>query len=151
MANRSDFPPKTLGLLVETVIGRGRNFTFRVKGNSMHPLIRNGDVITLMRASPEELVLGDVVAYVERWSGRLAVHRIIWKRRGAYYIKGDNAAGVVTISEPKAILGRVCTVMRRQRRVTIGLGHEGIMIALLSMVGFIARRLRHHCHRRLQQ
>lgn len=69
-----------------------------VKGRSMFPLLREGDIIFILRCSPEEIRTGDVVIYRSRYGGRLIIHRVIdikYKDGVRYFVtKGDNNPGV---------------------------------------------------------
>lgn len=64
-----------------------------VRGNSMYPLLREGDIILLSKKSPEEIKVGDIVVY-RSLKGNLIVHRVIGIElvNGVYYFKtkGDN-------------------------------------------------------------
>lgn len=64
-----------------------------VRGNSMYPLLREGDIIILSKKSPEEIKVGDIIVY-RSLKGNLIVHRVIGIElvNGVYYFKtkGDN-------------------------------------------------------------
>lgn len=64
-----------------------------VRGNSMYPLLREGDIIILTKKSPDEIKVGDVIVY-KSVKGNLIVHRVIevTNLNGVYYFKtkGDN-------------------------------------------------------------
>ena len=64
---------------VESEIKSGRRVKFRVKGNSMMPLLRNGkDEVVVGPYDKEELKLFDVILF--RQTDRYVLHRIIQKR-----------------------------------------------------------------------
>ena len=61
---------------VESEIKSGRSVKFRVKGNSMMPLLRNGkDEVVVGPYDKEELKLFDVILF--RQTDRYVLHRII--------------------------------------------------------------------------
>jgi signal peptidase len=64
-----------------------------VRGNSMYPLLREGDIIILSKKSPNEIKVGDIIVY-RSLRGSLIVHRVIEVEyvNGIYYFKtkGDN-------------------------------------------------------------
>jgi len=64
-----------------------------VRGRSMYPLLREGDVIFLEKKAPSEIEVGDVIVY-RSLKGGLIVHRVIRviNADGTYYFqtKGDN-------------------------------------------------------------
>ena len=118
--------------LLRAVFGKGLPFRFRAGGSSMHPFIRDGDVITL-HPLPENLPrLGDVVAYVQPQNGRLTVHRVVGKTGHSFLIRGDNLLDGDGAIPEVDILGYVTAVERDGKWVTFGLGSERRMIAFLS-------------------
>lgn len=64
-----------------------------VRGNSMYPLLREGDIIIIERKDPSEIKIGDIVVY-RSLRGGLIVHRVteIIVVDETYYFKtkGDN-------------------------------------------------------------
>lgn len=80
---------------VETEIEEGRSVRFRVKGNSMQPLLRDGlDEVVLYSCKADELRRLDVVLF--RYRGRHILHRIIGKEGDRFILQGD---GVCTFHE----------------------------------------------------
>ena len=61
-----------------------------VHGNSMFPILKNGDLVTIEKGN--QYNLGDVVAYFMVVDDKLKiiVHRIVLKRRDYLLTKGDN-------------------------------------------------------------
>ncbi|MGC8953921.1 MAG: signal peptidase I [Desulfurococcus sp.] len=63
-----------------------------VKGYSMLPTLREGDIVIVQKATPEAIRPGDVIIYST--GGKLIIHRVIKVviRNGEYYYvtKGDN-------------------------------------------------------------
>lgn len=64
-----------------------------VKGNSMLPLLREGDIVIITRVKPSEISIGDVIVF-KTFTGTLVIHRVIGitVEDGRYYYvtKGDN-------------------------------------------------------------
>lgn len=64
-----------------------------VKGYSMCPTLREGDLVFTYKPGPEDISIGDIIIYSTR-SGDLIVHRVvrIYKSGTTYYYitKGDN-------------------------------------------------------------
>ncbi|MEM1639222.1 MAG: signal peptidase I [Desulfurococcaceae archaeon] len=64
-----------------------------VKGKSMLPLLREGDIVFITRVKPSEINIGDVVVY-KTPMGTLIIHRVIGivvENNKYYYVtKGDN-------------------------------------------------------------
>ena len=72
---------------VESEIAAGRNVRFRVKGNSMYPLLRDSkDEVTLspLNCTPK---VNDIVLF--RYRGKHVLHRIISFDGDTYTIQGD--------------------------------------------------------------
>ena len=51
--------------LLQATLAEGAPFTFRARGSSMHPFIKDGDVITVSPLGEDSPGLGDVVAFVQ--------------------------------------------------------------------------------------
>ncbi|MEM0061234.1 MAG: signal peptidase I [Fervidicoccaceae archaeon] len=64
-----------------------------VKGNSMLPLLREGDIVFLHHVPPQDIAVGEVVVYQSIYGGYI-IHRvvsIIQTPTGIFYVtKGDN-------------------------------------------------------------
>jgi signal peptidase len=125
--------PVFIELLQET-LAKGVPFTFRARGSSMHPFIKDGDLITVSPLLREYLpAVGDVVAFIQREAETLVVHRVIAIKSNCYVTKGDGTTGVGDgpVSAPD-LLGLVTKVERNGKRVFIGLGLERRLIARLT-------------------
>lgn len=64
-----------------------------VKGKSMLPLLREGDIVFIARVKPHEINIGDVIVF-KTSAGTLVIHRVIGiaVENSRYYFvtKGDN-------------------------------------------------------------
>ncbi|MEM3346409.1 MAG: signal peptidase I, partial [Desulfurococcaceae archaeon] len=64
-----------------------------VKGESMFPLLREGDLVIIVRVKPEDIGVGDIIVF-RTPNGRLVVHRVIdvveVDGRKYYVTMGDN-------------------------------------------------------------
>lgn len=65
-----------------------------VKGNSMLPLLREGDVIFIVKSSPHEIKEGDIIVFWTPDNAMLIIHRVIkivkTDNTPHYVTKGDN-------------------------------------------------------------
>lgn len=120
-----------LELMLE-VLKRGVPFRFHAKGFSMSPFIKNGDLVTVFPLEDSGPVSGDVVAFIHPTTKKLAVHRIIGKKKGLFLVKGDNIPETDGLILRDDILGLVRRVEREGKRAFIGLGPERYIIALVS-------------------
>ena len=128
-------PGPALLELLRATLAKGMPFRFRAKGFSMDPFIRDGDVITVSALSEGSPGLGDVVAFVQKETPKLAVHRVVRIKGSSYLIKGDNTTGADGLIPRSNILGSVKRVERKDKRVFLGLGPERFLIALLTRMG----------------
>jgi signal peptidase I len=128
--------------LLRATLAKGVPFTFRARGSSMHPFIRDGDVITVSPLGAHPPVLGDVVAFVQREIDRLVVHRVIGIKANSCFMKGDDTGGVDRPVPTVNVLGLVKRVERGHKRVFIGLGPERFLIALLTRNGLMVPLVR---------
>jgi phage repressor protein C with HTH and peptisase S24 domain len=123
------------GLLVE-VLARGAAFRFRASGFSMSPFIRDGDVLTVVPfdGAPRR---GDVAAYLRPEDGKLAVHRVVGRKRGVFILKGDNER----FWDFVPILGLLGIVSRVERKGgEIRASRAGAFsVAVFSRWGFLPR------------
>ncbi|MGB9725146.1 MAG: signal peptidase I [Fervidicoccaceae archaeon] len=64
-----------------------------VRGNSMLPLLREGDIVFLHHATPQEIRIGDIIVYKSVNDGYI-IHRVVKivnTSNGIFYVtKGDN-------------------------------------------------------------
>ena len=64
-----------------------------VEGRSMRPLLRDGDLVVVVKEDPSEIKVGDIIVY-KTMDGRYIIHRVIGVEifDGKYYYrtKGDN-------------------------------------------------------------
>jgi len=118
--------------LLSAVLEKGARFRFQVKGFSMSPFIKDGDVVTVSPLSERSLGRGDVVAFISPATRNLVVHRLVGKRGNSYLIKGDNTPETDGSIVEANILGCVSKVERNGTRVFLGLGPERFLLAILT-------------------
>jgi hypothetical protein len=91
----------------------------------MQPSVRDGDIVSVIRARPDHVGIGDVVCY-EPEPGRLTLHRVVGGDAACLVTKGD-ALGWVDRVPARLVLGKVTRVERpsqlaRLRTRLAGLG-----------------------------
>jgi hypothetical protein len=121
-----------LAELTDAVLARNSSFRFRVRGYSMSPCIRDGDVVTLSVFHAPFNGLGRPAAFRRPYTKKLVIHRIIGASGSGYLIKGDNAFETDGLIPKENILGYVSKVERGGRERAFGLGAERYAIAFLS-------------------
>jgi hypothetical protein len=127
---------------MEAVLKKGRPFRFEARGESMHPAIRHGDVVTVAPLAGRPPAVGDVVAIVHPATGGVRVHRVVSAGGERYVLKGDNALGADPPVGPDAILGRVVGLERGGRARRLGPWPWSAALALLSRTPWYSRLVR---------
>ena len=98
--------------VIVDLLQRGHAVEFRVRGDSMHPVIREEDVV---HVEPVRVVgVGDVVL-VQAERG-LTAHRVVSVRDDLVVTRGDNAPEDDDPLPKARVLGRVEWVMRKGRK-----------------------------------
>lgn len=117
---------KAMAGLLADVLSRGLEGAFRVRGGSMSPWIRDGDVVTV--TPNREFRPGVVVAFRRRPGGHLVVHRILARAEGGWILRGDRCATLDGVIADGDVLGRVTSVARGGRRVLVPRGVAGLLL-----------------------
>jgi len=124
--------------LMQAVLRKNVPFRFRARGFSMAPFIKDGDVLTVSPVPDPPPGLGDVAAFLHPISGRLAVHRIVARKKSGYRMKGDGMDAADGLVPRANIIGIIRKVERNGHRVLLGLGPERFLIAFLSGRGLLS-------------
>ena len=95
---------------VESEIAAARSVRFKVKGNSMFPLLRNGKDIVFVSPVNQPIVKKDVVLFTHK--GRHVLHRVIKIEGNAYTIQGDGVYASREYCTGVDIIGVVTHVAR---------------------------------------
>ncbi len=108
-----------------------------VRGSSMQPWVRPGDIVLIRSAGIEEVRCGDVVLFQRE--NRLFVHRLVEKRgtlrETTFLAKGDAHPGPDGVINDDLILGRVTCIYRGDKRIDLDSPHQlalGLMVSQLS-------------------
>ena len=123
---------KALEEFLRAVLAKGASFRFEARGLSMHPFIKDKEVITISPVHRGRLYCGDVVAFCHPETGRLTVHRIVKKNAQDFLLRGDNCPEADGLIPAASLLGRVTEVRGKNRIRRLGLGPERFFLALLS-------------------
>jgi hypothetical protein len=137
--------------LMQAVLEKGKPFRFEARGTSMHPFIRDGDVVTVAPLAGTEPKTGDVVAFVHPGTGRVRVHRVVKVEAGRYRLKGDNGLVDDGALAREAILGIVVELERGGRARRLGPPLRAAVLARLSRSFWftrLSRRVRRTFSRR---
>ena len=123
--------------LLRAVMEKGKPFRFRAKGWSMAPFIRDGDVVTITPLDGRKLKTGEIAAFLHPLTGKVAVHRIIHRKSGYVFLKGDNSFSVDGRLSIDRIFGAVSRIERDGKDIRLGLGPGRLAIAMLSRSGWL--------------
>jgi signal peptidase I len=106
--------------LVVCLLKAGHILRFRARGFSMHPLVRDGDILIVRPVDGNEMRVGDIVLY-RTLSRGIVAHRIVeMHRRGGpalFVVRGD----ATSTPDPEVlwsqVLGRVVSIERAGRTI----------------------------------
>lgn len=108
-----------------------------VRGSSMQPWVRPGDIALIRRMGIEEVRCGDVVLFQRE--DRLFVHRLVEKRgtlrEAKFLAKGDAHPGPDGVVNSDLFLGRVTCIYRGDKRIDLDSPRQlalGLMVSQLS-------------------
>ena len=118
--------------LLMSVLERGASMRMIARGNSMHPFIKDRDILQIVPLKNRLLCVGDVVAFKHPESGHLIIHRIIDQSGDEWLIRGDNSENNDGVIKCDEIFGLVSRVERAGKIVTLGMGKERRIVAWLS-------------------
>ena len=101
--------------LTRELLQRGCNVRFRATGTSMHPTIRDGEVVTVAPSSGDAFAVGDVLLC--RFGRRPTAHRVVAVQpsphgRPVLHLHGDNLCSRDGPVRAEDVIGRVLTVSR---------------------------------------
>lgn len=76
-------------------------------GKSMHPFIRERDVVVLEEITSDSLKVGDVILYYHAETNELTLHRLVefWKTKGDW-------TDQIEVINPQSIIGRLVSIKR---------------------------------------
>ena len=109
-------PGAQLQEILDAVLSRGAPVRFQARGSSMHPCIRDLDVVTVSPLPRRGLRAGDVIAFRQLANGSLVVHRILHAEPDGFLVRGDNlptpdgfvpaanVIGLVTLAERAGVV-----------------------------------------------
>lgn len=101
---------------VEQEIKAGKTVRFRMKGQSMFPLLRNEkDEIILQPFLEDELAPMDVVLF--KYKGKHLLHRILKKEGNRLYIQGDGSYIAKEECTTDDVVGKVGAIVRNSNYI----------------------------------
>lgn len=130
-------PNDTFFACVEAELAEGRPVRFRLKGNSMFPLLRNGkDVVVLRKCPAESLQPMDVVLF--RYRGKHVLHRIIRREGERLLIQGDGSIVAKEECTVNDVVGKVLRICRPSgKEIPVGSWQWTIPSRMWHGLGFL--------------
>jgi len=125
--------------ILRATLAKRASLRLQVKGFSMTPFVRNGDVVTLSPISGDKVGVGRVVAFLRACDRKLVIHRLVGVLQGPeerYIPKGDNLSGPDDPISRADMLASVEKVERGGKVLSLGMGPERGLIAYLSRINF---------------
>lgn len=111
---------KEFGIVSSELLRAGKIIRFTAKGSSMHPLIRDGDVVLIAPLKQGKIHRGDVVLFTVG-NGRALLHRVvnIRKSRGKeeLLIQGDHSIHSDGYISKSNILGLMLALERGELQI----------------------------------
>ncbi len=115
--NRADFLE-----LSQELLDRGGLLRFQAHGNSMYPLIKNGNIIVVEPRNGNTVNIGDVIFY-RRPDGSVTAHRLIKineKRDSkALMTKGDSLGNFDPPVVGEQVMGKVILIESHKRKLRL--------------------------------
>ncbi|MDY0361385.1 MAG: S24/S26 family peptidase [Desulforegulaceae bacterium] len=121
--------------IMESVLKKNADFKFTAKGYSMSPFIKDLDILIIspLKKNPG---FGDVAAVKNKVNGFIIVHRIIFKYKNKFLLKGDNLKSCDGFYYREEILGIVSSVFRNNKKIWFGKKIIGFL-SLVKILNFV--------------
>jgi signal peptidase I len=132
----------TMALLLQSILKKGFPARFRLRGSSMLPFLKDGDLITIVPLENKSLLKGDILAFINSKDGRLTVHRMIRKKDNYFIFKGDHNSKKDDLVSRDQLLGYVNNIQRKGKSIIFGLDYGKRLLALLSQLNVISHASR---------
>ncbi len=132
---------QTFGELASGLLASGLGFRFQARGSSMLPLITDGEILHVQRASVAKLKVGDIVLF--RQGTKFKAHRIIRKGKDQFITRGDSGLEADGAIRGEQIVGKI---MSKESRET---GREIPLAGWSARLRFHARELRRRLSRKI--
>lgn len=135
--------------ILKTGFPKGKLFCSSITGYSMYPMIHpKSRVFLSTQISPEQIVVGDIVAIAQRHT--ILAHRVIFirKRKGKpvlFLTKGDWNRNFDSTFTPNQVLGKIVAIDKRHKEICLTRPlwkMAGLFIAFFSGIsGFLQQRI----------
>ncbi|TDQ77997.1 S24/S26 family peptidase [Sphingobacterium yanglingense] len=87
---------------VEVALELGKKVKIAVRGNSMNPVLNDGDIVILEKGQQLPIEKGDII--LAKYEEKYVLHRVVWISSDFFYLAGDgNKLQVEKVRKDNAI------------------------------------------------
>ena len=116
---------------------------YKVKGNSMYPVLRDGDLVIVKKTTQELLHRGNILVYRGQ-EGKYLIHRFVKRGKGGIlYLRGDGYNLPFELATASAIMGKAVGFIRNRTYNTLD-RHKELYSWSVSMFKEYAKRFIRH-------
>lgn len=127
----------------EKILGERGVLVYTNRGNSMHPLIKEGKDVLVITSQIQDINLFDIIL-TKRPSGRYLLHRIVRKNNdGTFDIAGDNSYKCDRGIKPTEIIGKLTTIIRDDKKNELNSLKYKIYVLVWCRFFFIRKPILH--------
>ena len=102
----------------ESILKKQGSLLFTPHGNSMQPLLKNGENPVVLLPVTQPLKKGDV-AFYKRQNGQYVLHRVVGVRKNGYDCCGDNQSALEKGVTEQMILARMAGFYRGETYISL--------------------------------
>ena len=107
-------------LPLRQLLNSGATIPIFVESESMSPLLKTGDKLSLQTASVDDLCVGDIITLEQ--SDHLLTHRFYGIKNGLLQTRGDRNLAMDGLQSPDCLLGKMVGRGRNGRFVSLSFG-----------------------------
>jgi signal peptidase I len=118
---------------------------FKIRGMSMRPFFKTGDMFIVKRTTARDLKIGDIISYYSVHNRSEVCHRlikIIHNREGyLLYARGDACFNLIEPVEEKTLLGKVIAVIRDKRVIDLTTAYQQLTSRFMAIFAPVIIRI----------
>jgi signal peptidase I len=130
MTDSRAYETESITIIKEALTHKESRLQVYAAGDSMSPLIKKGDTITIKSVAPEEIKPGDIAVFDSQ--GKLCAHRLIRKysigNRHVFITKSDKTFMTDISFEDQKLIGKVACI----RKATAVLNLESMRWSIIN-------------------
>ncbi len=105
-------------ILLKEGISQGRHPEFQVVSNSMYPVLKIGDKISVKETPLNKLSCGDIVVY--KLNQRLIAHRFLYLNDSDSFVtQGDNTSAIDQPIDKENLLGKITLIEKKDIQINL--------------------------------